>query len=126
MDNSGPNEGKKWYYYSVSNRTSTWTGAEYFHQYMINNNPSSATSNAGLFAGQSMLSSLREGDVVQNNKYTAGHSMIISQATLITGVAYTNHLICQRSTSASGRLKDVPLSSKGYTSAGYYKIYGYY
>lgn len=125
MDYSGSSDGAKWYYKSSSNRGPSWTGAEQFHQYMLNNN-NSTTSNTGLYATQTILSSLREGDVVQNSKTTAGHSMIITQATFITGVAYKDHLICQRSTTSAGRLKDVPLASKGYTSAGYYKINGYY
>lgn len=123
MDTSGTN---KWYYNSYGSRALAWICAEDFHQYLLKNNPTTTSSNAGLYARQSTLSSLREGDIVQNSKTTAGHSMIISKATFITGAAYKDHLICQRSTTKSGRLKDYPLASKGYTSAGYYKICGYY
>lgn len=125
MDYNGSSNTTKWYYKSSSNRVPSWTGAEAFHQYLLNNNNNSS-SNTGLYATQTIRSALQEGDVVQNSKTTAGHSMIISKATFITGVAYKDHLICQRSTVKKGRLRDVPLSSKGYTAAAYYKINGYY
>lgn len=123
MDRTGSNQ---WYYTSMSKRAPSWTGAEYLRRYLVGNNSSSSTSNTGLYAGRTTLSSVREGDVVQNSKTNPGHSMFITKATKITGSAYKNHLICQRSTTKQGRQKDVPLSSKGLVSPGCYKIYGYY
>lgn len=120
MESSGT---YKWYYYSPSNRSTSWSKVSDLRTYLLNNNTSSTSGNHGVYANTSSLYYLTNGDVVQNG---TSHSMFISYARLVTGIVYEGHLICQRSTGEAGRLKNYPLAAKNLTDPRYYKINGYY
>lgn len=101
--------GYTWYWYSDSNRAPAWTGASQFKSYALNNN-SSSTSNYGLYARTSQWGNVTISDIVQLGS-TPYHSMFIS-GIVAPYDEITDYLICQHSTSVSGRLKDYPLSAK--------------
>ncbi|HHW90304.1 MAG TPA: amidase domain-containing protein [Clostridiales bacterium] len=62
-----------WYYLSAGNRTASWTAAEYFFKFMINN------KGAGPQAAQINQSQIIEGDIIQlsfkDNVFT--HSLFV-------------------------------------------------
>jgi hypothetical protein len=114
----------QWYWYSDGNRASAWTGASQFLTYATNNNTASST-NYGLRAVESNWGSMYQGDIVQLGS-TPTHSMFISSVVYSTGTPPTrsDYLVCQHSIDASGRKKNIPLSSKT-TPEHYLSIKGY-
>ena len=120
MDNFGKDELKKWYWYSDTNRTPSWTGAEPFYKYIIGNN-NSDTNNYGIYARYANYNELELGDIVQlvfeNEAY---HTMIIT-GIILDGEYLIDYLICQHTYD----LLDYPLSLKE-GERRYIKILGYY
>lgn len=106
-----------WYYNSSSDRAPAWAKADLFRTYYLNNVGSSSVK--GLRAFSSDFDSMRLGDLVQlvSSDY-ASHTMFISSAIYDNWGASDPWVykydvgICQNSTSASSRLKNVPLSTK--------------
>lgn len=120
MDKIGSNIMQQWYWYSDKERTPSWTGAEFFYQYFINNNKES-TSRFGVFAMATDYSNLDLGDVVQlveNNK--AYHTMIVTDV-----IYYEDVLIDFLVSQHSYDLLDFPLSQK-IGEKRFLKILGYY
>lgn len=120
FDNNGIEEYKKWYWYSDKYRTPSWTSAELFYQYIVNNNKD-YTYNFGIYARNANYNELELGDIVQlmyNGK--AYHTMIISDI-LLEGEYLLDYLICQHTYD----LLNYPLSMKE-GERRYIKILGYY
>lgn len=122
----------KWYYESVNDRAPAWTSANHFRNYYKNNVGSSSIK--GLNAKSCKFEATRLGDLAQ--KVVSGkakHTMFIS-GYLADNWASDNPwkykydvTICQNSTSKSGRLKNVPLSSRySLSSLEYIHINGCY
>ncbi len=120
MDTLGKDEMQKWYWYSDSNRTPSWTGAEQFYKYVIRNNTSD-TENFGVYARLANYNELELGDIVQlvfaGNAY---HNMIITEV-ILDGEYLIDYLICQHTYD----LLNYPLSQKE-GERRYIKILGYY
>ena len=71
FDNVG---NERWYYYSLNNRTPSWTSVEYLYKYLINN------TGFGLEAIKSDIFNMEIGDVIQidtNYDGTFNHSVIV-------------------------------------------------
>lgn len=113
-------ESKNWYWYSDKDRTPSWTGAEPFYQYIINNN-NEKTSNYGIYAKIAKYEELKPGDIVQLiDQGKAHHSMIITEV-LLENNKVVDYLVCQHTYD----LLDYPLSMKE-GEKRYIKIVGYY
>ena len=56
--------GNKWYFNSTSDKTASWTSAQYFRQYIYYNN-SSTTTNSGIYGKHDTYSNCSYGDIVQ-------------------------------------------------------------
>lgn len=121
-----------WYYTSKS-KSASWKSANSFRTYYKNNIGSATVK--GLNAKTCFLAKTRLGDLVQIvNSNKASHTMFIS-GYLADNWANDNPWeykydvkICQNSTGKSGRLKNVPLKSKGISpsSLEYIHITGSY
>lgn len=63
-----------WYYTSVNQRTPSWTGVEYFYNFLVNN-----SEGAGPFAEERPLDELEIGDIVQLGRATGDfyHSPVV-------------------------------------------------
>lgn len=120
MDHQGENIITQWFWYSDSSRTPSWTGAQFFYNYFLNNNKEN-TSNFGAFATYTDYDNLELGDLVQliddNRAY---HTMIITEI-IFDGDEVVDYLVCQHSID----LLNYPLSLK-VGEKRYIKILGYY
>lgn len=122
FDFYGTSDYVKWYWYSNDKRVAPWTGAKQFNYYVQYN------KGYGLKAHFGRLEDMMPGDIVQlgGNYPQTYHSMIISDYVYNSNGYVQDYLICQHSTSAGGRLKDYPLSSKPPVEKVYISIDGYY
>lgn len=121
FDNQGKDEITRWYWYSDTSRTPTWTAADPFRRYLIGNNNEN-TTNYGVYAVQAEYNELEIGDIVQLiYEGRAFHTMIISQVILDDKGDLLDYLICQHTYD----LLDYPLSLKE-GERRYIKIFGYY
>ena len=119
-----------WFFKSSSNKTSSWTGAQAFRQYIYCNN-NSTSKNIGIYGTHTTINGVTIGDIVSfsssTEKWTDGrlkstHSAIISKAIpkyndsgMITGQTL---YVCQHSYTGIG-YKDVPLSKfSSYNGSG--------
>lgn len=121
FDNVGQYVTEKWYWYSDSSRTPSWTSANAFKTYMLTN------KGYGLVASLSTLQQMTIGDVVQlGTLERTTHSM------LVVDVIYSEDnsneivdlLVAQRSVEEGIHGYNIPLSSKP-PERLYYKILGY-
>jgi hypothetical protein len=120
FDSSKKNSWLNWFWYNDSERTPSWTAAEAFYNYIINNNNEN-TQNFGVYAKEISKDELELGDIVQLvNEENAYHTMIITEIVEKNG-KIVDYLICQHSYD----LLDYPLSLK-YGQKRYIKIFGYY
>ncbi|MEF9991070.1 MAG: amidase domain-containing protein [Romboutsia sp.] len=120
FDEDGNEESKKWYWYDDRHRTPSWTSAELFYQYIINNN-NEKTNNFGIYAREASYNELELGDIVQLlYSGRAYHTMIITKV-LLNGDYLIDYLECQH----TYNLLDYPLSMKE-GEKRYIKILGYY
>lgn len=121
FDFYGTSDSVKWYWYSNNRRVGAWSGAKQFNYYVQYN------KGYGLKAHFGSLIDMIPGDIVQlgGNYPKTYHSMIISDYAYNSNGYIEDYLICQHSTSASGRLKDYPLSLKPPVEKVYIHIDGY-
>lgn len=121
FDHEGKDIMHKWYWYSDSNRTPTWTSADAFGRYVLNNNRYN-TENYGIYSVLADYDELEKGDLVQLiYQGSAYHTMIISEVILDDRNYLLDYLICQHTED----LIDFPLSEKE-GERRYIKILGYY
>ena len=59
-----------WYFISLDERSPSWTGVEYFYNFLINNEKGSVGDGAGPFAVEVPMDGLRIGDFVQFGRAT--------------------------------------------------------
>lgn len=117
FDNEGIDVRYKWYWYSESKRTPSWTAADSLKFYMGNNNANKEGAiNLGLKASLITQDQLLRGDVVQliDDKGWAYHSMIVT-GYLVKEEQVVDYLVSQHSgydEDDEGRLKNYPLSQK--------------
>ncbi len=120
MDDQGNNMMKQWYWYSDTRRTPSWTAAQPFYEYLVNNN-NSESDNFGVYAVETTYDNLDLGDIVQLIRDgRAYHTMIITDIVL-NGLQVYDHHISQNTYD----LVDYPLSMK-IGEKRYIKILGYY
>lgn len=117
----------KWYWYSESKRTPSWTAAQSLRYYIENNNKDTIT--VGLKAHEIKLDQILRGDIIQliDEKSKAYHSMICTDYAVKDGWV-VDYLISQHSgydEDHSRRLKNYPLSQKGGMGI-FWSIDGYY
>ncbi|MGL4336404.1 MAG: amidase domain-containing protein [Turicibacter sp.] len=121
FDSVGSDMVKKWYWYSDSVRTPSWTSATSFRRYLLSNNVQD-THNFGIYAKSSSFYEVELGDLVQ--KKVDG---VITHTMIITGIIFnendeiTDYLLCQH----SDDYLDIPLSQKD-GELSFIKIMGYY
>lgn len=109
-----------WYWYSDYSRTPSWTSAEAFYQYLINNN-TSKTQNFGVYARNAEYNELEIGDIAQLvYEGKAFHTMMITEVIL-----EDDYLIDYYESQNTYDLLDYPLSMKA-GEQRYIKILGYY
>ena len=67
-----------WYYYSLNNRSPSWTSVKYFYKFLIDNNLG-VGNKVGPFGEETALKNLKIGDYIQlgNNKMGFYHTLII-------------------------------------------------
>ncbi len=99
-----------WYYVSLDDRSPSWTGVQFFYDFMIEN------ASVGPFAKNASLDELEIGDVIQlgNNKDGFYHTL------LIVGFEGEDPLVAAQTDDAFLR----PLSTYSYDFARYIKILG--
>lgn len=120
MDNIGKNIITQWYWYSDKERTPSWTGAQFFYNYFLNNNKE-GTSNFGAYASYTDYYNLELGDLVQLiDGERAYHTMIVTEKIYYNDMV-VDYLVCQHSMD----LLNYPLSYK-IGEKRYIKIFGYY
>lgn len=68
-----------WYYYSLKNRSPSWTGVRYFYDFLINNGSIGVGNGVGPFGKKISLDNLKIGDFVQlgNEKKGFYHTLIV-------------------------------------------------
>lgn len=120
FDHSGKDVLTRWYWYSDSSRTPSWTAAEPFYKYISGNNNEN-TQNFGIYTREAEYNELELGDIVQLiYEGRAYHNMIITEVILEEDYL-VDYLICQHTYD----LLDYPLSMKE-GERRYIKILGYY
>ena len=98
-----------WYYLSVNRRSASWTGVDFFYDFMINN------AGVGPFGQEIALADAKIGDVIQlSNGTEFYHTIIISE------IAENEIFVCANSVDSLDR----PLSSYDYASLRAIKILG--
>lgn len=121
FDNQGRDVIEKWYWYSDSSRTPTWTSEGAFGRYIIKNNNEN-TENNGIYAVTADYNELEIGDIIQlAYEGRIYHTMIVTQVILNDENYLLDYLICQHTED----LLDFPLSEK-VGERRYIKILGYY
>ncbi|MFQ9308304.1 MAG: amidase domain-containing protein [Paraclostridium sordellii] len=121
FDHEGKDELQKWYWYSDSSRTPSWTAADPFGRYILNNNNEN-TQNKGIYAVIAEYNELELGDIIQLiYQGKAYHTMIVTEVILDDRNYLIDYLICQHTED----LLDFPLSEK-IGERKYIKILGYY
>ena len=98
-----------WYYLSVNRRSASWTGVDFFYDFMVNN------EGVGPFGQEIALTDAKIGDVIQlSNGTEFYHTLIISEIT------ENEIFVCANSVDSLDR----PLSSYDYASLRAIKILG--
>lgn len=121
FDVNGQDVTKKWYWYSDSSRTPSWTAARPLKTYLLTNNKE-GTKNYGLYARTCRYDELEHGDLVQKTvNGVITHTMIVTAKVYDKSGNLVDYLVCQHSYD----LKDFPLSKKDGVLS-YFKIMGYY
>ena len=121
FDNQGKDVMGKWYWYSDSSRTPSWTSADAFRRYILNNNNQN-TDNHGIYAVRAEYNELEIGDIIQLvYQGVSYHTMIVTEVILDDRNYLLDYLICQHTPD----LLDYPLSEK-VGERLYIKILGYY
>ena len=100
-----------WYYNSLNDRASAWSGVEFLHNFLINNN------GAGVFGKSDTLSQISIGDLIflVKNEVELYHSVIV------TRIDNQEIYVCAHTFDALNR----PLSTYPYQSIRPVKILGY-
>ena len=99
-----------WYYVSLDNRSPSWTGVDFFYNFMVGN------KDVGPFGIDSTLDALEVGDVIQLAKNDGGFYHTL----LVVGFDGGDTLIAAQTDDAFAR----PLSTYQYDYARYIKIQG--
>lgn len=121
FDEQGGDIMGKWYWYGEYSRTPSWTSADAFSRYILNNNDENSM-NYGIYAVLAEYNELEIGDIVQLvYEGVAYHTMIVTQVILDNKNYLLDYLICQHTED----LLDYPLSKK-VGEKRYIKILGYY
>ena len=98
-----------WYYLSVNRRSASWTGVDFFYDFMTTN------EGVGPFGSEISLEDAKIGDVIQlSNGQNYYHTLIISEIT------ENDVLVCANSVDSLDR----PLSTYSYASYRVIKIGG--
>lgn len=98
-----------WYYLSVNRRSASWTGVDFFYDFLVNN------TDVGPFGSEISLKDAEIGDIIQlSNGTNFYHTLIISEIT------ENEVLVCANSVDSLDR----PLSSYDYASYRAIKING--
>lgn len=99
-----------WYYISSSDRTASWTGVEFFYNFLINNN------SFGPFAKSVNRSEIMKGDIIQLGRISGQfyHSLFISD------IIGDQIFVCTHSFDALNR----PLSSYIYEKIRFLHVVG--
>ncbi len=99
-----------WYYRSLDDRSPSWTGVDFFFNFMVGN------KGVGPFAREASLDELEIGDVIQLAKNEGGFYHTL----LVVGFEGEDTLVAAQTDDAFNR----PLSSYQYDYARYLKIEG--
>ena len=99
-----------WYYLSAGERTASWTGVEYFYNFMKGN------TGVGPFAREITQEEVAPADVIQLGRVEGGYYHTL----LVTAVAEGDILVAAQSNDALDR----PLSSYDYDYARFLRIEG--
>ncbi|MGL5674868.1 MAG: amidase domain-containing protein [Cellulosilyticaceae bacterium] len=121
FDNQGEDVMKKWYWYSDDYRTPSWTSADAFKFYMLNN------KGYGLVAKLSDLQHMVPGDVIQlGTLEKTTHSMLVMELIYKddTKQEIVDVLVAQHSIEGGISGYNIPLSTK-IPPKLYFKILGY-
>ena len=99
-----------WYYVSLDDRSPSWTGVEYFYDFMT------TTTDVGPFGTEASLDELETGDVIQlgNNQDGFYHTL------LVVGFEGEDPLVAAQTDDAFAR----PLSTYSYDFSRFIKILG--
>ena len=98
-----------WYYLSANRRSASWTGVDFFYDFIVNN------QGVGPYGGEISLEDAQIGDVIQlSNGSNFYHTLIISEIT------EDDVFVCANSVDSLNR----PLSSYDYASYRVIKILG--
>lgn len=86
-----------WYYIDANNKSPSWSGVEYFYDFMVNNN------SVGPFAEPAPLEVLLPGDIIQlaNNNGNFYHTLVLTMIKSVRGVR--NYYICAHNNDAFQR-----------------------
>ncbi len=99
-----------WYYISLDDRSPSWTGVDYFYNFMIDN------KDVGPFGRDATLDELEIGDVIQLARNEDGYYHTL----LVVGFSGEDTLVAAQTDDAYAR----PLSTYTYDYARYIKIEG--
>lgn len=99
-----------WYYISLDSRSPSWTGVEYFYNFIISN------ADVGPFGKEATPDELEVGDVIQLGKNEEGYYHTL----LIVGFEGEDPLVAAQTDDAFAR----PLSTYTYDFSRYIKILG--
>ena len=98
-----------WYYLSINRRSASWTGVDFFYEFMVKN------QGVGPFGQEISLADAKIGDIIQlSNGQNFYHTLIITEIT------ENEIFICANSVDSLDR----PLSSYNYASLRVIKING--
>jgi len=109
-----------WYYLSQTERTASWTGVEFFYEFMTKN------ISVGPFASEASAGSLMIGDVIQLGKYRSGmgmseeNSIDYYHTLIVTGYNDRTYLVSAHTDDALDR----PLDTYSYDAARFLHIEG--
>lgn len=80
-----------WYYYSLDNRTPSWSGVQYLFEFLVNN------TGIGPFAEEVMLGEIQPGDLIQLATYLPEyhHTLVVTETGRYPSLQ--NTLICAHS-----------------------------
>ena len=110
-----PNYNQRWFWYSYSNRTPTWTGVNQFWDYALND------IGYGLYTSQVSRSGVYKGDIIQLVSGSSGyHSLFVNNAYTYNGYRFI--FICCHDTDR----KDYNLDNFGSVTKRYLHINGWY
>lgn len=99
-----------WYYISIDERSASWTGVEFFYNFLTGN------AGEGPFGEETTLDRLEIGDIIQLGREADGYYHTL----LIVGFEEEDPLVAAQTDDAYGR----PLSTYQYDYARYLKVLG--